>query len=104
MAAFHRHPVSRAVLLTLLSVLAAPVSAQDDSGTFDCHITLGESKYDLTGLKSEFLLERTNSLPPATIEDKLTFNLCAPLSRNDDMPSDEQVRPHCLHWRGLLGL
>ena len=85
-----RHPVSRIVLLTLVSALAA--AAQDDDKPFDCHITLDKINYDLTSLAGEHTISRSRSLPPSTIEDKVTFNLCEDLTRKSDVPEDEQVR------------
>ncbi|PIL29752.1 hypothetical protein GSI_08191 [Ganoderma sinense ZZ0214-1] len=87
MPSFHRHPVSRAVLLTLLSAL---VAAQDDQKPFDCHVTIGQDKYDLTGLKGEFAAERDISLPPSTIHDTLSFNLCEDLTTKKDVPAEDQ--------------
>ncbi|KAI1795745.1 autophagy-related protein 27 [Ganoderma leucocontextum] len=87
MPPFPRHPVSRAVLLTLLSAL---VAAQDDQKPFDCRVTIGEDKYDLTGLKGEFSTERDISLPPSTIHDKLFFNLCEDLTQKKDVPQEDQ--------------
>lgn len=89
MPSFHRHPVSRAVLLTLLSAL---VATQDDTKPFDCHVTIGQDKYDLTGLKGEFAVDRDISLPPSTIHDKLSFNLCEDLTMKKDVPAEDQVR------------
>lgn len=86
-----RHPVSRIVLLTLVSALVA--AAQDDDKPFDCHITLDKINYDLTSLAGEHTISRERSLPPSTIEDKVTFNLCEDLTRKSDVPEDEQVRP-----------
>ena len=90
MAAFSRHPLARVVLFTLVSALA--VAAQDDSKTFDCKPTIGETKYDLENLASEYELSWENGLPPSVIQDKLTFNLCSALTHKDNVPSDEQVR------------
>ena len=86
-----RHPVSRVVLLTLVSALAA--AAQDDDKPFDCHITLDKINYDLTSLAGEHTVSREHQLPPSTIEDKVTFNLCADLTRKSEVPDADQVRP-----------
>ena len=96
MAAFSRHPLARVVLFTLVSALA--VAAQDDSKTFDCKPTIGETKYDLENLASEYELSWENGLPPSVIQDKLTFNLCSALTHKDNVPSDEQVGAHLLCW------
>ena len=93
MVHFARHPASRAVMLTFLSTLAAvAVAAQDDTEkTFDCKFTVGESKYDLSELAGELEVSRDSGLPPSTIQDKLTLNLCGALTHKDDVPADEQV-------------
>ncbi|RPD54754.1 hypothetical protein L226DRAFT_534876 [Lentinus tigrinus ALCF2SS1-7] len=83
-----RHPVSRIVLLTLVSALAA--AAQDDDKPFDCHITLGNINYDLTSLAGEHTVSRELQLPPSTIEDKVTFNLCEDLTHKSEVPDDDQ--------------
>ncbi|KAI8993858.1 autophagy-related protein 27 [Trametes punicea] len=85
--AFLRHSISRLALLTLLTAL---VSAQDDSKPFDCHVTLDDFKYDLTSLEGEHTVSREISVPPTTIEDKVTFNLCADLQRKSDVPTEDQ--------------
>ncbi|KAI0705117.1 autophagy-related protein 27 [Cerioporus squamosus] len=83
-----RHPVSRIVLLTLVSALAA--AAPDDDKPFDCRVTLGNVNYDLTSLAGEHTVSRSLQLPPSTIEDKVTFNLCEELKQKSDVPDDEQ--------------
>ena len=86
--AFIRHPIARLAILTLVSALA---SAQDASKPFDCHITIGDVKYDLTSLEGEHTVSRELSVPPTTIEDKVTFNLCKDLERKSDVPTEDQV-------------
>ncbi|KAH9895092.1 autophagy-related protein 27 [Cubamyces lactineus] len=85
--AFVRHPIARLAILTLVSALA---SAQDASKPFDCHITIGDVKYDLTSLEGEHTVSRELSVPPTTIEDKVTFNLCKDLERKSDVPPEDQ--------------
>ncbi|KAH9859115.1 autophagy-related protein 27 [Lenzites betulinus] len=87
MMALLRHPLSRLALLTLLSAL---VSAQDDPKPFDCHLTIGDLQYDLTKADGEHTAAREVSVPPTTILDKVTFNLCADLERKSDVPSEDQ--------------
>ncbi len=101
MPSFHRHPISRAVLLTLLSAL---VAAQDDQKPFDCNVIIGQDKYDLTGLKGEFAVERDISLPPSTVHDKLSFNLCEDLTSKKDVPTEDQVRSSIRMFLGQQGL
>ena len=106
MTVFLRHPASRLALLALVSAFASVATAQDDSKTFDCHVTLGDKKYDLEKLAGEYEASRSVGLPPSTIEDKLTFNLCGALSRKEAVPDDEQVRvPRTSHAaRGVFAL
>ncbi|OJT05776.1 Autophagy-related protein 27 [Trametes pubescens] len=85
--AFLRHPLSRLALLTLVSTLAA---AQDDPKPFDCHLTIGDLDYDLTKAGGEHTATRDVKVPPTTIEDKVTFNLCADLERKSDVPPEDQ--------------
>ncbi|KAI9061762.1 hypothetical protein FKP32DRAFT_1575350 [Trametes sanguinea] len=87
MMAFLRHSISRLAILTLLTALA---STQDTPKPFDCHITIDELQYDLGSLAGEHSVSRELSVPPSTIEDKVTFNLCADLERKSDVPTEDQ--------------
>ncbi|KAI0820037.1 autophagy-related protein 27 [Trametes gibbosa] len=90
MMAFPRHPLSRLALLTLLSAF---VSAQDDPKPFDCHLTVGDFQYDLTKGGGAQSAERAVSVPPTTIVDKVTFDLCDDLERKSDVPPEDQCPP-----------
>ncbi|KAI0630091.1 autophagy-related protein 27 [Trametes polyzona] len=87
MMALLRHPLSCLALLTLVSAL---VSAQEDSKPFDCHITIGDLQYDLTKAGGEHSATREVPVPPTTIEDKVTFNICEDLEHKSDVPSEDQ--------------
>ncbi|KAI0665902.1 autophagy-related protein 27 [Trametes maxima] len=82
-----RHHVSRLALLTLVSAFA---SAQDEPKPFECNLTIGDRKYDLNTIDGEHTVSRSLSVPPTTIEDKVTFNLCKDLERKSDVPSEDQ--------------
>ncbi|KAI0339763.1 hypothetical protein BDW22DRAFT_1421951 [Trametopsis cervina] len=73
------------VLLLLLST--QHVYAQD---VFDCHITAGDFKYDLTALKGERTVSRERDTPPTKFRDSVTFNLCEDLKRVDGVSDKEQ--------------
>ncbi|TBU61600.1 autophagy-related protein 27 [Dichomitus squalens] len=89
MAVLCRYTISRVLFLTLLSTL---VAAQDDQKPFDCHVTIGEDAYDLTGLKGEHTVTRESNMPPSTIHDAVTFNLCEDLAKSS-APEEDQCPP-----------
>ena len=80
------HVLSCAFLL--LSATYTGVSAQD---TFDCKITVGDSKFDLTSLSGEHTVSRERETPPTKFLDVITFNLCEDLKRKDDVAEKDQV-------------
>ncbi|KAI0744243.1 autophagy-related protein 27 [Daedaleopsis nitida] len=84
------------LLLTLVSTSALAAAQDDDQKPFDCRITLGDSKYDLTGLAGEHTLERELRQPPSTVLDTLTFNLCEDIKHRGTVPDDDQVRVCCI--------
>ncbi|KAH9942502.1 autophagy-related protein 27 [Epithele typhae] len=88
MTPLHRHPVSRLALLAFTGLLA--VHAADDDKPFDCHVKIGESQFDLTKVAGEHSVSRKLDLPPSTITDRLTFNLCKDLVPADKTPADEK--------------
>ena len=75
-------------VLFLLAVSPVAVSAQD---TFDCKVTLGENKWDLTSLSGEQTLSRERDTPPTKFRDTVTFNLCEDLTRKEDVSEQDQV-------------
>ena len=88
MAVLCRHTVSRVLFITLLTAL---VAAQDDQKQpFDCHVSIDGNTYDLTGLKGEHTVTRDSVMPPSTIHDAVTFNLCEDLAKGT-VPDEDQV-------------
>ena len=74
--------------LLLLSLAAVRVSADD---AFDCHVTIGEQKYDLTKLEGVRSVSQERNSPPTKYKDTVTFNLCGEIPRSSSIPEDEQV-------------
>ncbi|KAG2043456.1 autophagy-related protein 27 [Suillus americanus] len=88
-----RHFIPQSLPATLLSLLlllshTVLVTAED----FDCHVTTGGLKWDLTPLEGSHTLSRTRELPPTTMLDELTFNLCKDLEPMNGVPDDEQCQ------------
>ncbi|KAG1870158.1 autophagy-related protein 27 [Suillus subalutaceus] len=77
-------------LLSLLLLLSYTVlvTAED----FDCHVTTGGLKWDLTPLEGSHTLSRTRETPPTTMVDELIFNLCKDLEPMDGVPDDDQCK------------
>lgn len=59
---------------------------------FDCHITLGNNKFDLTTLAGEQVVNKTRNTEPTSTVDSLKFNLCSDLTIQPDIPESDQVR------------
>ena len=76
-------------LLWLLTLLLTAASAQPDS---ECHILIGDNKYDFSALSGDRTVSRTRSSPPTTMTDTLRFNVCKELSLLEDVSAGEQVR------------
>lgn len=86
-----RRPTSLHALtyaLLVFSLASARVAAQE---AFDCKITIGESKWDLTSLKSEHTVSRERNTPPTKFRDTVTFNLCDDLTAKDGVAEKDQV-------------
>ncbi|GBE81152.1 autophagy-related protein 27 [Sparassis latifolia] len=79
----------RVFAYTLLQLFSL-VSAQDDGSPFDCHITSGNLKYDLTALAGEHTVSRTRMSPPTEMIDSVAFNLCADLQQKDGVGAQDQ--------------
>jgi len=99
----HRRPaLSHFHLLSVVFLLSAATHvAAQDSGSFDCHFSLGELKYDLSGLGGTKVLNRTRDSPPSTYEDELRFDLCSDLTKVEYRTSEDQV---CLMVKQLSRL
>ncbi|OCH95114.1 hypothetical protein OBBRIDRAFT_721112 [Obba rivulosa] len=76
--------------ILLLSLAATFASAQDDSSPFDCLVTYDGFKYDLKSLAGEQELSRRRSSPPSEIIDTVRFNLCADLTRQEEVAEEDQ--------------
>lgn len=83
---------SPAALLFALIHLYTALLALAADGPFDCHPTVGPAKYDLTSLKGEHTMSRTREMPPSSMEDIVTFDLCAEIQKKDGVPDVDQVR------------
>lgn len=84
-----QHPSVPALSCALL-MLAAAAAAQD---AFDCKVTIGENKWDLTSLAGEQTLTRERDRPPTKFQDAVTFNLCEDLKRKEDVAEKDQCPP-----------
>lgn len=72
-----------------LLLLISAASSQLDS---ECHLSVGDYKYDLSALSGDHTTSRTRSSPPTTITDTLRFNVCKELSPLEGVPPGDQVR------------
>ncbi|KAF8161113.1 autophagy-related protein 27 [Crassisporium funariophilum] len=79
------------ILLAFLCLSYTPaVSAQADT-SFDCHVTVDNTtKFDLTSLAGEHIVNRTRETPPSTMIDSLRFDLCADLKALDGLSEHDQ--------------
>ncbi|TCD65116.1 hypothetical protein EIP91_003090 [Steccherinum ochraceum] len=75
-------------LALLLSCAFSSVWAQAQE--FDCHVTLGDLKYDLTSLNHDYILSRDRDTPPTKTRDTVRFNLCADLKPLDGVAAEDQ--------------
>jgi len=75
--------------LWLLLLLISAASPQPDA---DCHLSIGDDKYDLHTLKGDHTISRSRSLPPTNMTDTLRFNICNELSPLEGVGSGDQVR------------
>ena len=71
-----------------LSVFSLVVRADN---AFDCHLTVDSFKFDLTNLGGERTLSRTRDTPPSSMLDTVRFDLCADLTRQNDIAEADQV-------------
>jgi hypothetical protein len=89
------HPIHILSLFSVLQITGSVVTAaaQDTSDSpFDCHVSVGSLKYDLTGYGGEHTVSRSRETPPSTMEDGLRFNLCGELGTLDGVAEGDQVR------------
>jgi len=76
-------------LLYFLLLLISSASSQPDA---ECHLSVGDNKYDLSALSGDQTISRTRSSPPTTITDTLRFNVCKELTPLEGVASGDQVR------------
>jgi hypothetical protein len=76
-------------LLYFLLLLISVANSQPDA---ECHLSVGDNKYDLSALSGDQTISRTRSSPPTTITDTLRFNICKELSPLEGVASGDQVR------------
>lgn len=82
------------ISLLVASVSASAAAARDDTNSgkpFDCYISYGDLKFDLTSLKGLHTLKRVRETPPTTTIDTLAFNICEDLQPKDDVDDADQV-------------
>jgi len=75
-------------LLCFLLLLISAASSQPDA---ECHLFVGDYKYDLSELSGDQATLRTRSTPPTNITDTLRFNVCKELSPLEGVASGDQV-------------
>ncbi|KAI0256035.1 autophagy-related protein 27 [Lactifluus subvellereus] len=80
-----RHREVSSIWLLLLFISAT--SSQPDA---ECHISIGDNKYDFSALAGDHTVSRTRSLPPTSMTDTLRFNICKELSPLEDVDSSDQ--------------
>lgn len=75
--------------LWLLLLLISAASSQPDP---DCHLSIGDDRYDFSALQGDRTVSRSRSLPPTNMTDTLRFNICKGLSPLEGVGSGDQVR------------
>ena len=85
--------ILRSFLLIVGSYILGNGALSARAGTpFDCHITLGSNKFDLTTIAGEQVVNKTRNTEPTLMVDSLKFNLCSDLTIQSDIPESDQVR------------
>ena len=75
--------------LWLLLLLISAASSQLDA---ECHLSIGDDKYDFSALNGDHSLSRSRSSPPTNMTDMLRFNICKELTPLEGVGSGDQVR------------
>ncbi|KAF9227342.1 hypothetical protein BS17DRAFT_775333 [Gyrodon lividus] len=84
-------PANSLQFVSFLLLLSSALHATgQDSGSFDCHFTVGEQKYDLSNLAGMKTVTRTRDSPPSTYVDEVTFDLCGDLPQVEDREPEDQ--------------
>lgn len=80
------------LFLSFIILQVSPVLAADSDKPFDCHLTVDNTKFDLTTLGGPHTISRKRESPPTTVVDSLSFDLCAELKPQDGVSEHDQVR------------
>ena len=75
--------------LWFLLLLISAASSQLDA---ECHLSIGDDRYDFSALQGDHTISRSRSLPPTDMTDTLRFNICKELSLLEGVSSGDQVR------------
>jgi len=59
--------------------------------TFECHVQINGTKFDLTSLGGERQINRTRETPPTIRVESLRFDLCKDLTRLEGIGEHDQV-------------
>jgi len=59
--------------------------------TFDCHVQVNGSSFDLTSVGGEHHVNRTRETPPTIRVDSLRFDLCNDLTQLEGIDENDQV-------------
>jgi hypothetical protein len=59
--------------------------------TFECHVQINGTKFDLTSLGGERHINRTRETPPTIRVDSLRFDLCKDLTQLEGIGEHDQV-------------
>ncbi|KAI0266701.1 autophagy-related protein 27 [Gloeopeniophorella convolvens] len=77
----------KAHALWLFAAMFSVASAQPDAS---CHISIGNDKYDFSGLSGDHTVTRDRSTPPTDMKDTLRFNVCKELTPIGDVDAVDQ--------------
>ncbi|PPQ67281.1 hypothetical protein CVT25_005865 [Psilocybe cyanescens] len=78
------------VIFLYLLLDATSVLAADSETPFDCHLTVDNTKFDLTSLAGVHTVNRTRDTPPTKTVDSLRFDLCAELKPQEGLSEHDQ--------------
>ncbi|KAF8973249.1 putative autophagy protein Atg27 [Flammula alnicola] len=78
------------ILLIFSYLLFSEVLFAKADSAFDCSVSFNNTKFDLTTLAGEHVVNRTRDTPPSVMLDSLRFNLCADLTAQTTVPEQDQ--------------
>lgn len=61
------------------------------ASTFECHVQINGTTFDLTSLGGERYINRTRETPPTIRVDSLRFDLCNDLTQLEGVGENDQV-------------